>query len=884
MKPYQMSADQVISALHTDIQNGLSAQEVSRRIKKYGLNALPEQRKETMFHVFLRQFMNPLIYLLLVAAAIIFFVGQRLDAFIISGVLLFNAVVGTIQEGRTRSIIESLRRFLKSDSVVIRDGEHIVIPDKNLVVGDIIILKEGARVPADARLVQANSLLVDEAMLTGESIGVVKDVDALENKVPIYEQKNMVFKGTYVLSGEGLAVVVATGAQTEVGQLNKTVEQVSGQMPLKDELERLSHWIIILVLGICLFLFVIGLMSGKPLADLLVTLTALFICVIPEGLPVVLTLVLVSGAYRMAKHRVLVKRFHAVEAFGRIDTVVMDKTGTLTRNEMMVTHAYIDGKTIDVSGKGYFPEGDLVVDGKKVDRDAIATDSNLYRMGIACTLLGHAEISLVKKQQVFTIKGEPTEAAIQVFAKKMGLDPDVVEQHYECIHDIPFDSTRGYHAEFSRAQDEDYLFVSGSPERIMELSGHIDGDIHKALRSFLDEGLRVIAIAYKKMPQGSLIDGENNFESLVSNLNFLGLLGIQDVIRQGVGAIVQEARQAGIRVIMATGDHQKTALFVAKKVGLFLPGDESIEGPEFERQSTAQQLDGINKTTVYARVLPALKLRLIDLLHKKNHVVAMTGDGVNDVPSIVAADVGIAMGGIGTEVAKQAADVILLDDSFNSIMQGVLEGRHTFYTLKRVVLYFFATNMGEVLVVLFALALQLPLPILAAQILWLNLITDGFLDMALATEPKEKDLLLHEPPGKRIRLFDKHLLFKMMYMAIPMGIGSLGLFYYYYRIDLALARTITLVTMAMFQWFNAWNCRSQDRSVFQLGLTSNRWLLVAFAVVFFLQLFIIYVPPMQQVFSTVPLSLFHWIIIFVVSSSIFVIEELRKYYVQHFLN
>lgn len=913
MNPYLQEVDQVIKSQNTNAEHGLGHNEVEKRLRAHGYNELPRGKRDSWLSLFVRQFQNPLIYILLAAAAIIFLVGEsKLDAFIICGVLFFNAIIGTIQEGRTQNIIDSLRRFIKTQSVVIRDGKKEVIEDRYLVPGDVIILQEGQRVPADARVILVTNLSLDESALTGESTRVRKRTEKLGTERPVADRENMVYKGTYIMGGHGRAIVVGTGKNTEIGAIQKTIEEIKTDIPLKIELERVSYFILLFILAMCVFLLVVGLLYGKPLRELLVMLTALFICVVPEGLPVVLTLVLVNGAYKMAQRNVLVKNLQAVDALGRCDVIVIDKTGTLTRNEMMVVSVCAEGKEYQVTGQGYYAEGCLTQGGHNVKPEP---DSVLWHMGMASSLLNTAEISYVPKLKIFEVKGDPTEAAMFVFSQKLGFDAERLRREYQTMFEIPFDPQVRYHAgfyrnvpqsipqDFGRASDErveensGILYINGSPELLLSLSvrpelieGPIVDSYKKELEQLLLQGLRVVAVGMKKLPATALhpdcadkAECLERYKKEINDITILGFLGIQDSIRSEVQGVIAQARRSGIRVIMATGDHKSTALYVAKQVGLFAPGDGALDGSEFHHMSDAELLAQLDTTTVYSRVSPTDKLRIIKFFHDKKNIVAMTGDGINDAPSLVAADLGIAMGGIGTEVAKQAADIVLLDDSFVSIMNGVEQGRHIFYTLRRVILYFFATNMGEILIVLFAMFSSLPLPLTAAQILWLNLVTDGFLDVALSAEPKEKGLLAASWLTRKLRLIDLNVLLKMMFVATPMAIGSLAVYAWDLSRDgIDHARTMALITMAMYQWFNAWNCRSERLSILQSGLFSNGWLIVATSVVLGLQIFVVYVPFMQYIFKTVPLGLDDWGIIVCVTFPIILLEEARKFVVRCF--
>ncbi len=885
MKQYALDFVKVAAQYGTNLTRGLSQKDAHQRLIRDGLNCLPEGRQVGWVSIFISQFQHPLIYILLAAAIIIFFVGeQKLDAFIISGILFFNAIIGTIQEGRTSNVVAGLRRFFTAKSVVIRDGKHEIVDDKNLVVGDIIVLKEGERVPADARIFYQERLQVDESILTGESQSVGKTEQMLMGDLSVADQKNMVFKGTYITAGYGKAVVVAVGLATEIGKLHKSIVEINTDIPLKRELARLSYVILLFILGMCILLLIIGLVSGRNFKELMVMLTALFICVVPEGLPVVLTLVLVTGAYRMARQHVLIRNLQGVEALGRTDVIVIDKTGTLTRNEMIVTKVYTPTSVYDVSGEGYFVTGEIK--GTVLPK----ADDQLQKMGMMCSLLNSAEISYSQKLNLFEIKGDPTEAALYVFSQKLGYQQEIMLVQYKKQYEIPFDSAFKYHASFFTHDGSNEVYVVGAPETIFSHSSLVPDVMKQSLAAMLKDGLRVVALAYKPY-DASLFTGEDAEgaqldacrQEVEKGLVLVGLCGIQDSIRPEVAVIISQARDAGLKVVMATGDHQDTALYVAKQVDIYRPGDKVIDGKELAGMSDDELHACIDLVTVFARVSPQDKVRIVDALHAKKYIVAMTGDGINDVPSLLAADLGIAMGKIGTEVTKQAADIVLLDDSFVNIIHAITQGRHIFYTLRRIVLYFFATNMGEILIVLFALFTHLPLPLTAAQILWLNLVTDGFLDVGLSMEPQEKDLLQAIWLKKKLRLVDTTMLLKMMYLAMPMAIVSLIVFSYTYNgnpASLAYARTMTLITMAMFQWFNAWNCRSDGKSLYEIGFFSNRWLIVATVFVLSLQFALVYMPFMQFIFKTVPLSARDWAFIMVTSAPIVIMEEIRKWIVR----
>lgn len=888
---YQQTIDELFSHFQTGSQ-GLSAKQARILLSKYGLNSISSKPPRSLFLTFLSQFTSPLIYILVIAAALIFFLaGDRLDAFVIIGILLFNAIIGTIQESRTQKILASLAQFITQETVVIRNNARTIVATKDLVPGDSIIVQAGQRVPADARVLEAHNLIVDESMLTGESTPVHKYNQVLLKDLPLAEHTNMLYSGTYVISGWGTALVVATGLHSQIGKIQQMAQEVHTDVPLEKEMRQLAWVIIYFIVGMCAFLFGIGFLAGEPIKELLVMLTALFICVIPEGLPVVLTLVLVNGVYRMAKQKVLVKNMQAVEGLGHATVMVIDKTGTLTRNEMIASHLFADNKTYTISGKGYYAEGEIFLDAKPIE---IAKKSDLHMLGQALYLLNTTTVTSISERGTFDIKGDPTEAALFVLAQKMGINAAHTEQFYK-IYEVPFDSQGGYHALFVSHGNQGIGFIGAAPEIVF---AHVQKNAaaRHALDAFLQKGLRVIAIAKNSfaldMVPATAQEKRIFFERLaLDNLELLGICGIEDCVRPEAAETISKARKAGLAVIMATGDHQRTALAIAKQVGIYREGDEAIDGPELEKLTDAQLQAMIMHITVFSRVSPEQKLRIIKALHSNNQIVAMTGDGINDAPSLLAADIGIGMGGIGTEVAKEASDIILLDDSVVNILHAIEQGRHTIYTLRRVILYFFSTNCAEILIILFAFVagllypgMHLAFPLTAAQILWLNLVTDGFLDSALALEKKEKGLLFEQKWLQRgnIKLVDGSIIIKTIFGAIVMAAGSLVVFILYNGVNLNLARTMTLVTLVMFQWFNAWNCRSETKSIFSLGFCSNKWLVGATAIVFCLQLLLLQVPFLQAIFATRPLTIYQWLFIAALSSSIIWLEELRKWCVRHY--
>ncbi|MDP2655727.1 MAG: HAD-IC family P-type ATPase [bacterium] len=864
-------------------ENGLSAGEAVRRLKEDGPNTLPEAKADGLPLIFLRQFQSPLIYLLFAASGAVFFLGEVADGSIILAVLLFNAVVGTIQEGRAQNTLRALKRYVETAATVMRDGEETVIPDYEVVRGDIIVLREGEKIPADARVIVANGLKLDESSLTGESEPVVKIAEAIPKKdLPVADQKNMVFKGTTISIGNGHAVVVTTGVNTVIGTIAKQISAIDTEIPLTTNIRYLSRAIIAVVGVISAALFVLGLIRGEPIVTIFATVVSLAVSIIPEGLPIVITLVLATGVWRMSKRNALVKKLQAVEALGQARIIAVDKTGTITKNELVVREVWTEEKTFIIGGIGYEPEGIVTFDGSVVDA---ANHPELLLLGKMAAQSASARVFYSETEKRWRVTGDPTEAAMRVFGEKVGFKKDDVVRESSLIAEIPFDYRLKYHAAISRGEEGDLLIVSGAPETVLALCTHVRraGHTHSlrhedreeledVFAKMSDRGLRVVAVAMREEFSEPLAP------ETIRGLTFAGFFGMQDILRPEVAEAMARASSAGIKVVMITGDHKLTARAIAKEAGIWREGDGLLTGAAMDEISDSELIARVADVSVFARVTPEHKLRIINAYKKRGEIIAMTGDGVNDAPSLVAADLGVAMGKIGTEVAKEAADIVLLDDNFGSIISAVEEGRSIYKTIKKVILYLFSTGLGEVLTIIGALVFGYPLPLLAAQIIWLNFVTDGFLDVALAMEPKESGLLSGTFEHPKKYLVDGLMLQRMVLMALPMMLGTLFLFQKYVETDIGKAWTISLTTLAVFQWFNAWNCRSEGKSFFRMDLFSNKFLIAATAVVVSLQMLAVYTPFFQRFLHTVPLGFNEWLMILEVATSIIVVEEIRKFF------
>jgi Ca2+-transporting ATPase len=860
---------------------GLKKKEAEQRLRKYGLNKFPEAKKDSLLVVFCRQFQSPLIFILFAVSIIIFVIGEIVDGAIIFFVLAFNALIGTIQEGRAQNTLMSLRGLMETSAIVLREGKEVVISDKELVPGDIIILQEGERVPADARIIISNNLKIDEAVLTGESMPVHKITEIFKDKETL-SIANMVFQGTMIVAGNGKAVVVATGINTKIGKISQKILAIDAEIPLKENIKHLSRAIVFAVLGISFTIFIIGIFFGKSIKEMIITVISLSVSIIPEGLPVVITLILATGVWRMSKRNVLIKRLQAVEALGQADIIAVDKTGTVTKNEMAVRAIYANNIFFKASGLGYESSGNIIL---KEDKINPLNYPELLLIGKIAAFCSNSRLLFLAKEKTWKVIGDPTEAAMFTFARKIGFSKEKLEKETVLLAQQPFDYKNKYHLSLRNEKEKDFFSMAGAPEAVLNFCDKIwlNGKIvfltkeeikklEQALLNMLEGGFRVVALAMKEGVSGSLDIGKKE------NFIFVGFLGIKDALRPEVYEAMRKANMAGMRVVMITGDHKITAQAIATEAGIYHQGDRLITGEEIDKLSEGQLIEALQKISVFARVTPEHKLKIIKAYKKRGNIIAMTGDGVNDAPSLVAADLGVAMGKIGTEVAKDASDIILLDDNFGSIVSAIEEGRSIYKTIKKVILYLFSTSMGEVLVISGAIFLGFPLPLLAAQIIWLNLVTDSFLDVALAMEPKEKGLLRRKFAKPKKYFIDSLMLKRIFLMATSMMIGGLFLFSRYLEDDLTKAWTISLTTLAVFQWFNAWNCRHESKSIFQQNPFSNKFLIGATIIVFLLQFLAVYNPFMQKILRTSALTLSEWLLIILISLSIVLVEEIRKFF------
>jgi Ca2+-transporting ATPase len=840
-------------------EKGLTSLEAEKRLEKYGRNELPEKKPEGFFSIFISQFKSPLIYILLGAGVIVSLMGEWADAIVILAVLMLNAVIGSFQEGKAQNTILALKNFVETKATVLRDNKEIIIPDSEVVPGDIIILQEGGKIPADAKIILSNGLRVDEAAMTGESKPVYKNIG------------DDILKGTVVVSGNARAVVFATGQNTNIGKIADKISEIDTEIPLKNNIKFLSTIIIRIILALAIIVFAVGIWHNHSVEEMILSVVALSVSMIPEGLPVVITLVLAMGVWRMGKRNALIKKLQAVEALGQADIIAVDKTGTITKNELVIKKVFINNNFYEIEGIGYEPKGGIKLNNEYINP---VDDSNLVYLAKISSLCAEARIMFSSEDDLWHISGDPTEAAVLVFGQKIGFHKEELNKQYPKLEDNAFNYQKKYRSSLHNINGKKELIVMGAPEEVLNLCTKMYNDgknieikkeeIEKILCKMLNDGLRVIAVAQKSGKEFS----------------FIGFLGMKDALRLGVSDSILKAQNAGIKVIMITGDHKITAKSIAEEAGIYQKGDKIITGTEMDNMSDDEIIKEINNVSVFARVNPEHKLRIVNLFRSQGKIIAMTGDGVNDAPSLVAADLGISMGKIGTEVAKEASDIILLDDNFETIVSAIEEGRGIYKSIKKVLSYLLSTGFAEVLVILVALLLDMPLPLIAVQIIWLNFVTDGILDASLAFDPREDGLLnkKFEKPNKY--LIDKLMAQRMIIFSLIMGIGTLLLFKQYYMIDIIRAQTICLTVLAVFQWFNVWNCRSETKSIFNKDMFSNKFLVYGTIAAVLLQLAAVHNPFMQSLLGTTALTIQEWGFIILMASSIIIVEEARKFFVR----
>ncbi len=898
-----MYYDQEVNSVFEELEvseAGLSSEKASKRLKEYGENELKENEKVSVLQLFISQFKSILIIILIIASIVSALLGELIDAIVIIFTVFLAGILSFVQEYRAEKSIELLRSLTSPEATVIRDGVEKKIPSKKLVLGDLILIQTGDRIPADARIIKGFNLKTDESSLTGESVPVQKSIETLPSETPEADRTNMVYTGTAVAYGRGSAIVTATGMNTAFGELAGLLGTIErSKTPLQESLDKFGRWIGIATLIIVAFVAMLGVFYGFPLLDMFLWGVALAVAAIPEALPAVVTVGLGLGVRRMVKRHALVRKLPSVETLGATNVICSDKTGTLTQNKMTVERICVNEQILKVTGAGYSPEGEVFKGNKKVSAD----DVHLHVLLLGAVLCNDADF--FKENEKWEIKGDPTEAALVVAAAKTGLLKVDLDQKYPRLGEIPFSSERKRMTTFNKLEADSgsfplkglVAFSKGAPEVILSSCTKIflDGEIRSLspemkqliagkVREMADQALRVMALSFRSLDEGPSLEnissGEFSSEEIEEDMVFLGLMGMRDPPREEVKVAIQKCADAGIKTVMITGDHKITASAVAKELGILKENDLTLTGSELDSLGDAEFEGKVERVSVYARVYPTHKLRVIDAFKKKGYIVAMTGDGVNDAPALKAADMGIAMGITGTDVSKEASSMILTDDNFASIVAAVEEGRNIFKNIRNFITYGLSAHIGEVLIVLISILGWQILPLLAVQILWINLITDGLPPMALSVEPPDSGIMRQKPRNVEEGLITRREI------AAGLGIGGLialqALIILAWAVDrgfpLEKLQTLIFTLVVFSEMFNAFNWRSDRYSIFSLGLFTNRSLVYAVLTTIILQLVVIYVPFFQTAFRTVPLSFTEWGVVLALASTTFISMELVKYF------
>lgn len=866
---YQMPAVEVAQVWQTDMENGLSGEEVARRLASFGANRLEAKKGIAPAALLAKQFTDFMVLVLLVAAAGSAFLGEWLDAVTILAIVGLNAVLGFVQEYRAEKSLQALRRLTAPEARVIRDGEIRGVLAEGIVPGDVLILEAGDRVPADARLVQVAAMEVDEASLTGESVPVPKGALPLSGTAGLGDQRNMVFQGTVVTTGRGRGVVVATGMETQMGQIAGMIEEAGGQeTPLGRRLASLGRWLVAISAGVCAVVVFLGLARGLPAYEMFLAGVSLAVAAIPEGLPAIVTVALAIGVQRMSQRHAIVRQLPAVETLGCATCICSDKTGTLTQNKMVVREIALPGRKITVSGDGYIPQGEFHEAGQRLAQDPQL--EMLLQVAAVCNNAGLKKDNTTSggrlrrgQSEGWQVVGDPTEGSLLVAAAKGGFWREDVESRQPRVAEIPFDPERKRMTVVTRRPGRlARAWIKGAPDMVLDLctgvfTGHgveplterLKADILAQNNALAGQAYRVLALAYRDLPPGfAALEQAGRVEK---ELVFVGLAGIIDPLRPEAVKAIGTCRAAGIKTVMITGDHELTARAIAIQAGLGAEDLRGLTGAQLDAMDEAELTAAVEKVHVFARVSPHHKLRLVRALRAKGHVVAMTGDGVNDAPAIKEADIGIAMGQSGTEVAREAAALVLADDNFATITAAIEEGRAIYNNIRKFVQYLLACNAGEVLTMMLAMVLGMPIPLLPIQILWMNLVTDGLPAMALGLDRAETNLMRQPPRSPEEGFFARGMAKRILVRGSLICLGTIAVFILallWSHNNLALARGMAFNTLVFSQLFYVLEISGWS------NLSSNRYLLLAVTASVLMQVAVTYWGPLQVLFKTVSLS------------------------------
>lgn len=888
---YQMSPREAGQILETNLETGLSSSEVKKRQEKYGLNELVRKEGLSLLSMFLSQFKDILVLILIGASIVSILVGEVTDSFVIIGIVIVNAALGVFQEFRANKAMEALKKMTAPNAKVIREGAQLTIPASELVPGDIVILETGDYVPADVRIIESINLKAEEAALTGESVPVEKHSEnVFEEEVGLGDQINCGFMSTLITYGRGKGLVTSTGMNTVIGKIAEMIQSVEEEdTPLQKKLAEFGKYLGIGCLAICAIVFALGIFRGEETIAMFMTAVSLAVAAIPEGLPAVVTIVLALGMQRMAKQNAIVKKLHAVESLGSTTVICSDKTGTLTQNQMTVVKIYTGKKVYDISGEGYAPKGEYRSVNSEIEPAKINSLTRLLQISSLCNdcrlVLDRSE-----NEESWNIMGDPTEGALVVAAYKGGFPQEKLNQDYPRLQEIPFDSKRKLMTTFHRSpQGDAYAYTKGAPDILIQLctkilreDGQVENITEADIKDAMDQNtllasqaLRVLAFAYKPV---SSIPEHPDAESVEKDLIFAGLAGMIDRPRPEAIEAIKICKKAGIRVVMITGDYKDTAAAVAQELGITIPGQPVLTGMELNQLSDEKLLEVAKTTNVFARVSPEHKVKIVEAVKQAGGIVAMTGDGVNDAPALKKADIGVAMGITGTDVTKETAEMVLTDDNFASIVAAVEEGRVIYSNIRKFVFFLLSCNVAEILIIFLAMLFGWPIPLLPIQLLWLNLVTDAFPALALGMEKKEPNIMLQPPRNPDEPILNKDMQWMIAVHSLVLTFAVLGSFYFALSQydNLSLARTYAFVTLITAELLRAYTARSEKFTVFKIGLFSNRNMNLATIISFAMLFVVLLVPSMQVIFKTQPLHFFDWDIILLFAILPFVFGELSK--------
>lgn len=889
---HSLTTEQVTTVLDVNPEQGLSQSEASSRLQKFGENIISVKKEKSSLVSFLLQFRQPLVLILVMAGSITAMLQEWVDTGVIFGVVIANAIIGFIQEHKAGKAIQALSQIVKSENVVVRDNKKTRLSSRHIVQGDVVQLRSGEKIPADMRLMHTKDLKIDESILTGESISVQKKTGIYPSDTILAERKNMAYGGTLVTNGYGVGIVVLTGNDTETGKISQTMRKAEElETPLTRRISYFSKNLLFVILGLSILTFVFGiLVVQRSASELFMEVVALSVSVIPEGLPAAITITLAIGVGYMAKRNAIIRKLPAVETLGSTTIICSDKTGTITENQMTVAKIHAGGKFFEISGTGFEPTGDIKYNQSNINLSDHETLKECLIVGLLCN-----DSDLIQKDNHWEAKGDPTEVALITSAHKANIRQTLAESFCR-IDAIPFESHLQFMATLHDNDDNKIICVKGSVEKILEMSSQqlIDctgpenltetsiSKLYEIADSMASEGLRVLAFAKKKITNGN---HKIEISDVDKGLVFLGFQAMLDPPRPEVIEAVRECQNAGIRIKMITGDNLRTAISIGRQIGLnrSLQGKQTdivaITGKELQQYSETDLIEIADKTDVFARVLPEQKFLLVKALQSKGNIVAMTGDGVNDAPALKQADVGIAMGISGTDVAKEASDVILTDDNFASIKAAVEEGRRVLDTLIKFITWTLPTNFGEGLVILASIFAGMMMPILPVQILWINMTTALALGMMLIFEPKESDIMRRPPRKPHSPILTKDLIIQIIIVSTCILVSVHGLFEWSIKDGSTVeeARTIAVNTIVMIEIFYLFNCRSLTKSAWRIGFFSNKFIFLGVGIMILLQIIFTYVPVMNEIFHSHPIGIDSWIKIIVASLVTFLIIEIKKF-------